>query len=207
MTDATAPRIAELLASRICHDLVGSVGAIRNGMELMTEFGEDMSGDAMSLIASSAEQAARRLAAFRLAYGAGGADPHTRLTQLRDIFTDLFSGSHTIFTFDEAIAGLQDAMRPGMAKTLANAILLASECLGGTGNLSVSRETSGILVHATGERTGLREGVEDALEMRTLPENLDARLIQPYITRAFAMQYGISLIWKLDAGRLDIRIS
>ena len=28
-------RVAELLASRLCHDLVGPIGAVNNGMELM----------------------------------------------------------------------------------------------------------------------------------------------------------------------------
>ncbi len=38
------PRIVELIASRICHDLVSPVGAISNGVELMQELGVDTGG-------------------------------------------------------------------------------------------------------------------------------------------------------------------
>jgi hypothetical protein len=30
-------RVAELLTSRLCHDLVGPIGAVGNGLELLTE--------------------------------------------------------------------------------------------------------------------------------------------------------------------------
>ena len=35
-------RVVELLASRLCHDLVSPVGAIRNGLELIEEMNEDL---------------------------------------------------------------------------------------------------------------------------------------------------------------------
>jgi len=47
-------RVAELLASRLCHDLISPVGAVNNGTELLTEFGEDPDGESMQLIATSA---------------------------------------------------------------------------------------------------------------------------------------------------------
>lgn len=65
-------RISELLASRICHDLVSGVGAINNGIELVSEFGINMSDDAFALIGLSAEQLSSRLQFFRLAYGEAG---------------------------------------------------------------------------------------------------------------------------------------
>jgi len=37
-------RVAELLASRLCHDLISPVGAVNSGIELMTEFGDDPDG-------------------------------------------------------------------------------------------------------------------------------------------------------------------
>ena len=207
MTSPCSPRISELLASRICHDLVGPIGAIGNGVELMTEFGEDMGGDAMKLIASSAQQATRRLACFRLAYGAGGADIHVKLAQARDILAAFFEGSHTRLAWDENVAGLQDGIRQGFPKVVANAVLFAAECLNGAGEVEVSREGSGIIVKASGERAAFREGAEAALAQKTPPDALDVRLIQPFMTGAFALQYGIPLAWQWKDGALEIRIS
>ncbi len=60
--------LAALVAARICHDLVGPLGAIGNGVELLTMTGAG-SGDEPALIAASSADAAARLRFFRLAYG------------------------------------------------------------------------------------------------------------------------------------------
>ncbi len=65
-------RVAELLASRLCHDLVGPIGAVNNGMELLEDEDLGMSEDAIQLSASSARQAANLLQFYRLAYGMAG---------------------------------------------------------------------------------------------------------------------------------------
>lgn len=66
--------LASLLASRLCHDVVGPVGAIQNGLELMGE-DDSMAEMAMDLIKKSAKQATAKLQWARMAYGAaGGAD-------------------------------------------------------------------------------------------------------------------------------------
>ena len=61
-------RVAELLASRLCHDLVGPIGAVNNGMELLEDEDLGMSEDAIQLSATSARQAANLLQFYRLAY-------------------------------------------------------------------------------------------------------------------------------------------
>ncbi|TDK45124.1 histidine phosphotransferase family protein [Antarcticimicrobium luteum] len=66
-----APDIGALIASRICHDLIGPVGAIVNGMELL-ELAGGTSGPEQELIAQSAASASARLRFFRIAFGAAG---------------------------------------------------------------------------------------------------------------------------------------
>lgn len=63
--------LASLLASRLCHDVVGPVGAIQNGLELMAE-DEFMTEMALDLIRKSAHQASAKLQYARMAYGAAG---------------------------------------------------------------------------------------------------------------------------------------
>ena len=80
MDASEALRIAELLASRLCHDLVSPVGAVGSGIELLREFGEDPGGDAMTLVEQSARLATERLQFFRIAFGQAGAG---RLERIR----------------------------------------------------------------------------------------------------------------------------
>ena len=55
----SAPDLAALLCSRICHNIISPVGAINNGLELLDEGGADE--DAMNLIRTSARNASARL--------------------------------------------------------------------------------------------------------------------------------------------------
>ena len=80
--------VIELLASRICHDLVSPVGAINNGVEFMEETGDDAEqrAEALNLIAHSASQASAKLMAFRIAYGSGGRDPNIKPEDVQKAF-------------------------------------------------------------------------------------------------------------------------
>ena len=66
----SAPDLAALLCSRVCHDIISPVGAINNGLELLDEGGADE--DAMNLIRTSARNASARLQFARIAFGAAG---------------------------------------------------------------------------------------------------------------------------------------
>ncbi len=61
-------QLIELVAARLCHDLVGPVGAIVNGVELLDEGGTP-DPEVTTLIADSAKRASRRLQVYRVAYG------------------------------------------------------------------------------------------------------------------------------------------
>jgi len=61
--------LAELISSRICHDLISPVGAIGNGLELMEAMG-GLSPE-LALVSESAHSAQAKLKFFRVAFGAG----------------------------------------------------------------------------------------------------------------------------------------
>ncbi|ALE03557.1 histidine phosphotransferase ChpT [Bartonella ancashensis] len=61
---------ANLLCSRICHDLVSPISAIQNAMELYDEGG--VNDDALELIRFSVAKASAHLQFARLAFGAAG---------------------------------------------------------------------------------------------------------------------------------------
>ena len=61
-------KIASLIGSRICHDLISPVGAISNGLELLELSGMPKSPE-LSLVAESAGSASARIRFFRLVFG------------------------------------------------------------------------------------------------------------------------------------------
>jgi histidine phosphotransferase ChpT len=83
--------IAELIGSRICHDLISPIGAINNGLELM-EMSTPSSSPEMALISDSVSNASARIRFFRIAFGAAGAQLVGR-PEVISILKDVYSGT------------------------------------------------------------------------------------------------------------------
>ncbi|MFD2739212.1 histidine phosphotransferase family protein [Sulfitobacter aestuarii] len=80
--------LAALIGSRICHDLISPIGAINNGMELLTMSGGG-AGAELELINESVEAATARIRYFRIAFGAAG-EQMIRRSETMSILRDLY---------------------------------------------------------------------------------------------------------------------
>ncbi|MCE9507416.1 MAG: hypothetical protein K8R48_03755 [Alphaproteobacteria bacterium] len=211
MTIEFHPRVLELMASRICHDLVSPVGAINNGVELLQEMGADAGDEAMLLIASSALQASIRLKCFRLAYGAAGTDRNIGIAEVKDAFTDWLKAGHIQAEFEPNL-GVKFSMPPrGFFKCLLNIMILAEECSRGEGKIFISaiEGNKGMKVLTTGHHVGFRDGTEAALKGDISPDDLDPRGVHAYLTGKFAEYFGLKISHQAqpDFGRLEFQIS
>ena len=87
-----------LVGSRICHDLISPVGAIGNGLELMSMAGS--SGPEMELISDSVGNANARIRFFRIAFGSAAAGQIVGLQEIRGVLKDLSEGARVHFLWD-----------------------------------------------------------------------------------------------------------
>ena len=81
-----------LVGSRICHDLISPLGAIGNGVELLTMSGVGAAPE-ITLISESVESANARIRFFRIAYGAARNGDMIGNTELKSVLSDLFRGN------------------------------------------------------------------------------------------------------------------
>ena len=76
MSQSSAPsdlELAALISSKICHDVIGPVGAIYNGLEILDEDDDaEAKSYALDVIRNVTEQASARLQFARFAFGAAG---------------------------------------------------------------------------------------------------------------------------------------
>src|ERR1700754_2116154 len=127
----TAPmneiEFAALMVSRVCHDLVGPLGAVVNGMEVLEdERDAEMRADAIRLLTSSAEQALARIQFMRIAFGAAGsAGAELDLGEIGRLVTGLLEGGKVTLQWD----GGRQYWGKDWAKLLMNATLLGADCL------------------------------------------------------------------------------
>lgn len=66
--------LTSILVSRICHDLVSPVGAIVNGVDLVSEIGGGDIEAELSMISQSSNRASALLQYYRIAFGAASDD-------------------------------------------------------------------------------------------------------------------------------------
>src|ERR1700755_3209044 len=123
----TEIEFAALLVSRVCHDLVGPLGAVVNGLEVLEdERDATMRADALKLVTSSADQALARIQCMRIAFGAAGsAGAELDLGEIGRLVTGLLAGGKVQLTWN--VPRLYWAK--DWAKLLMNATLLAADCL------------------------------------------------------------------------------
>lgn len=194
-----AASVVELLASRICHDLVSPVGAINNGVEFMEEMGDDAEQrkEALNLISHSASQASAKLMAFRIAYGAGGRDSNIKPEDVQKAFSQLIAADGKISQTWDPYGNLGPAKPYPYAycKMLMCGMMLAMECLVKGGYISVrpGEEPNQTIIIAEGKDVLLRDNVEAALKQELEPEQLDPRLVHPYAIAVIAEHYGYSV--------------
>ena len=195
MTNKSDIQILEMLASRICHDIISPVGAVNNGVEFLQEMGADALDEAMGLISYSASQAAAKLQAFRMAYGAGGKDPNIKPEDVQKAFSSLISGEGKISqTWDPFGPIGPDPLPPGFCKMLMGTMMLATETLPKGGTVSVRRSEDGYThVIAEGQDATVREHVNEALARSIDPDDLDPRLVHPYAFSLIADLYDFSI--------------
>lgn len=154
-----------LICSRLCHDLASSIGAVNNGIELLAEETDPaMREEAIGLIAQSGNDAARRLAFFRLAFGAsGGTGGPTAMTELTRIARNYFAGGRVAVTLPEGGADLPKAL----AKALMIGLMLAGQALPRGGEVRLTRSGDGWQISGSGALLRWPEGVAAALSDAT----------------------------------------
>jgi histidine phosphotransferase ChpT len=83
------PDFSALIASRICHDLISPIGAIGNGVELLTMEEGGGSRPEFALISASVANANARIRLFRIAFGAATGDQRVARNEILSTLTDL----------------------------------------------------------------------------------------------------------------------
>lgn len=194
MDASEALRIAELLASRLCHDLVSPVGAVGSGIELLREFGEDPGGDAMTLVEQSARLATERLQFFRIAFGQAGAGRLDASMADMARFAAAAAATQRIrLVWPEGLA----TPGAGGAKLLLNMVLLGADALprGGELRVGLAPAPGGLAaeVAALAPEARLPEELAAALAGTVSVADLSARSVQARWTGLVADRLGTSV--------------
>ena len=200
----TEIEFAALLVSRVCHDLVGPLGAVVNGMEVLEDERDPaMRADAIKLVTMSADQALARIQFMRIAFGAAGsAGAELDLGEIGRLVTGLLEGGKVQLAWN--VPRLY--WGKDWAKLLMNATLLAADCLprGGVVTVEASAESEAPSFHirAEGPNARITEDVDRAIKGEAL--QVDARHVQPFLTHKLSRTVNAALTMTAADGAVEI---
>jgi histidine phosphotransferase ChpT len=191
-------RLLEMMASKICHDLISPVGAISNGVEILEELGPDAGEDVTGLISFSATQAAAKLKTLRMAYGLGGADSSIKPEDVHKTFGDFIGGDGRVKQDWDPHKPLgTTAPTAGFSKILICSMLLVIEGLPKGGLIRVTKaDDTTTLISGEGENAGLKPDYLEALDQKTSTESLTPKQVHACLTGLLAAHYGFTLSYE-----------
>ncbi len=182
-TQPTDLELAALISSKICHDVIGPVGAIYNGLEILDEDDDtEAKNYALDVIRNVTEQASARLQFARFAFGAAGsAGAQIDLGTAEQISRGLVSqGKHRLVW-----RGMPGHMAKDKVKLLLNLIASAITALPRGGEIEVgiagSLDKPNFTLRCQGTGARPPQYLSDYVAGGQPPQ-LDAMSIQAYYT-------------------------
>lgn len=203
-------RLAEMLATRLCHDLTGPIGAVNNGAEFLDEEGFDMQNEAVQLILSSAHEAVNRLQFYRQAYGKVGDAGEVCLADKKQTALDFFSSTKIKLDWPDSHTDASGVtLNQKMSRLLLNLLVVAGATLirGGTLAVRLTKNDAGdkqIQFIAEGETIKLDPDTFAILQARTDDVTLTPKTAQPFLALKLAQESGATIGFSHEGGRLEI---
>ena len=188
----SAPDLAALLCSRVCHDIISPVGAINNGLELLDEGGADE--DAMNLIRASARNASARLQFARIAFGAAGSAGMLIDTgDAEAVATAFLKNEKPDLTWN----GRRALLPKNKVKLLLNMILVANAAIPRGGKIAVTLDDvetePKFTISASGPMLRVPPKFLELHSGHQPEEAIDAHAVQPYHTLLLAREAGMTI--------------
>ena len=195
-------KVAQLMCSRICHDMIGPIGAISAGMELRQEMGGASDEEALDLVSRSALQATRRVSFFRMAFGfGGGANGSARLEEVQKVACDYLEvGGVELDWVDEHGLGKASLISLNGAKLLLNLVLIGVDCLPRGGRLSLrfaspdgGQPGIGVAITAEGKGARMADDIGAVMTLDPPREILTARNVHGHFSVLMAKALGAEI--------------
>lgn len=205
--------MAELLCTRLCHDLTGPIGAVNNGAEFLAEEGFNLQSQAVELITSSAFSAVTRLQFYRMAYGKMRDHGEASLADKQKLASEFFSDSKVTLDWPDShtdASGISISLK--MSRLIYNLLIIAASTLvrGGTISVRIAQPDPGhkrLIVGAEGMALKWEPEMDRILKGAMTPQELSPKNVQAYFTRCLMDELEASLIYTVSDSQLSMQVT
>jgi histidine phosphotransferase ChpT len=172
MNLSTRTQLAQLICTRLCHDLAGPVGAVSAGVELLGDDPAMIDRETLDLIAASSAAASKKLKFMRVIFGTVTQHSPAALADLEstvDGFLSAIAGSSgpakIQWPTPALLSELQAKASAAAIQVLLNAVLVVLEAQPGATSLEVEIDpTKEIVIRARGRANHRRDIFEAVAE-------------------------------------------
>ncbi|MEM9438327.1 MAG: histidine phosphotransferase family protein, partial [Pseudomonadota bacterium] len=193
-------RLSPLVGSRICHDLINPLGAISNGVELLT-MTPGAGGPEIALISESVEAANARIRFFRVAYGATSPTQVLEDAEIGDILRGLSLGARHDMHWSAPGAHPRDEVR---------LIFLLIQCLETTmpngGRIEVTGHKSAWTVRGEAESFAQVDALWDLITKGDEPNDLAAAHVQFALVAMLQEEMGLFVEREIGDDLVTLRV-
>lgn len=193
------PDLSQLVAARICHDLLSPLGAIANGVELVGLTSGPPTPE-MALIGESVDAATARMRFFRMAYGPAARGQSVARAEVTGTLAAVAQGGRLSFDWTPPDEQPRDEVR---------AAFLLLQCIESAlplgGHVVVSRAGDAWEVVAEGPRLRFEEAAWAALQSPRARAPAQAALVQFALLPEALADLGRALALKLGPERIVAR--
>lgn len=199
--------LAALMCSKLCHDVIGPIGAISNGFELIDDLGGDPDPESLEHIRRNADKASRRVQYARLAFGAmGAAGDQFPLDEARRLTVQFFEDEKQTVAWEPT----GQALPKDEVRLLVNLVAVAAAAIPRGGEVTVNFEPQGertlFRLVAAGPRGAVVPAAPAALFAGEAPpeDRVDAYNVQAYYAALLARSVGMSLSFVPGEGQTEL---
>ena len=197
-------RLAALVGSKVCHEIVGPMTGILHGLEMLKE--SDTGGrnsEALALLEQGLLKLAAKVDFLRGAFAPNEGEALVALSEARRLGEPLFASLKPDLAWR---APDLDVPRT-LLRVFMNLLLFSADCLPRGGIVAVEAELGKVLevrAIATGPRANLRAAVAGALRGDPIEGGLQADLVMPAMTQLLARQAGYTLLTRTAPERIEL---
>ena len=205
-----ALELAQLLCTRLCHDMAGPVGAVAAGVELIGDDPSAADPETLGLIGSSSAAASRKLKFLRSALGSAGGGASSDLKSLIDGYLMATAGpggkAEVQWPASNDLAAGAVSFGPAWTQTVLNMCLLALELQPGCRALVVQCAPGRVSLTAQGRATAVREDLRAAAAGETTPP-LSAKTVQAFIAGGLVRAAGGAVALSSEGDRIVVTVT
>ena len=193
--------LAQMLCSRLCHDLITPIGAISSGFEILEDCDEEDRAKLMDLTRRSAETASRRLTFYRAAFGYSLASQHSTFLSIKQLMEGFLTPIkihlewHSLEALDQNKQFNQQLTSWG--RLLMNIVLTGAEGMpyGGEIQITSTQRNPYFKINFKGSFVTVRPEVMQILKQNSQEETIQTPLvIQVTFVKLLAKQLQVNLV-------------